>query len=451
MLPSRCDVLVVGAGPAGSACAHELARAGWDVLLVDQHVFPRDKVCGDGLIPDCHRALRHLGVYEQVAALWQPVGAVRCVAPLGHHVDVPAPLAVLPRKALDELLRQHAVAAGARFAAPWRFEAPLEATDRAEAHVEDRVENRMAQRVVGARLRQGNIAHEVRCDWVVLATGATQQAMLAAGLCERRTPSGMALRGYVQLAADAPRDLRATLDTMHIVSHKRLRGGYGWIFPAPDGRYNIGVGVSDSHHANGRKRDVNLRASFQDFCALHPPAKALLQHAQWVGDLKGAPLRYSLRGARRSRPGLLAVGEAIGSTYALSGEGIGKALETGILAARCLVAQRSDPDPAAGVDVAGVDVAGVDVAGVHAAGVHAAGADDPVCRSYQAAIDTLRPRFDLYERASQMGQRLWLLDVMIWRARHSERVRRGMAGVLQETSSPDRITHWRGLLRVLVE
>jgi flavin-dependent dehydrogenase len=53
-VPSSCDVLVVGAGPAGSACAQQLARAGFKVLLVDQHDFPRDKVCGDGLIPDAH-------------------------------------------------------------------------------------------------------------------------------------------------------------------------------------------------------------------------------------------------------------------------------------------------------------------------------------------------------------------------------------------------------------
>ena len=65
-LPERCDVLVVGAGPAGSACAQWLARAGFDVALVDQHDFPRDKTCGDGLIPDAHAALVRLGVHDQV-------------------------------------------------------------------------------------------------------------------------------------------------------------------------------------------------------------------------------------------------------------------------------------------------------------------------------------------------------------------------------------------------
>ena len=67
-LPASCDVLVVGAGPAGSAAAQLLARGGLDVVLIDQHVFPRDKACGDGLIPDAHEALRRLGVWDAVMA-----------------------------------------------------------------------------------------------------------------------------------------------------------------------------------------------------------------------------------------------------------------------------------------------------------------------------------------------------------------------------------------------
>ncbi|MBU6260317.1 MAG: NAD(P)/FAD-dependent oxidoreductase, partial [Burkholderiales bacterium] len=184
--PSRCDVLVVGAGPAGSACARQLATAGLDVLLADQHAFPRDKVCGDGLIPDSHAALRRLGVWDEVAALARHVGAVRCVGPRGGQVDVPGTLAVLPRRQLDHILVRAAERAGARLLAPLRFEAPL-------------VEG---GRVVGARLQAGprdqRQVHEIAARWVVLATGAVPQPLIAAGLCERHTPSGVALRGYVR-------------------------------------------------------------------------------------------------------------------------------------------------------------------------------------------------------------------------------------------------------------
>ena len=124
-LPLRCQVLVIGAGPAGSAAARVLALAGIDVLMVDQHPQGRDKICGDGLIPDAHAALARLGLLDQVMAKAQRVAHVGCVGPRGGRVDVPGHLAVLPRRELDRLLNQAAQDAGARFIAPARFEAPL--------------------------------------------------------------------------------------------------------------------------------------------------------------------------------------------------------------------------------------------------------------------------------------------------------------------------------------
>ncbi|HRD85981.1 MAG TPA: FAD-dependent oxidoreductase, partial [Rubrivivax sp.] len=102
--PLRRDVVVVGSGPAGSACAWSLARQGLQVLLVDQQAFPRDKACGDGLIPDALVALDRLGVLDEVLQQARQVPHVRCVGPRGGHVDVPGRLAVLPRRQLDHIL-----------------------------------------------------------------------------------------------------------------------------------------------------------------------------------------------------------------------------------------------------------------------------------------------------------------------------------------------------------
>ncbi len=107
-LPDACDVLIIGAGPSGSACATVLAGAGLQVCLVDQHDFPREKVCGDGLIPDAHAALARLGLLDEVMRHATRVSHVRCVAPRGGQVDVPGRLAVLPRRQLDLLLYRHA-------------------------------------------------------------------------------------------------------------------------------------------------------------------------------------------------------------------------------------------------------------------------------------------------------------------------------------------------------
>ncbi len=404
-LPSHCDVLVVGAGPAGAACALWLARAGVDTVLVDQHDFPRDKVCGDGLIPDAHHALQRLGVHAEVMAAAQASQHVACIGPRGGRIDVPGRVAVLPRRVLDDIVCRAAVRAGARLHTPWRFEAPL---DEGEC-------------VVGARLRRGDDVRELRARWVVLATGAVPQALLAAGMSRRRTPSGIALRGYVKNDAMAGR-----IKALEVVWHKRLSPGYGWIFPAPGGRFNIGVGIAHSHPARdgepAKMKDVNLRRVFDAFCAHYEPARELMRTGTLEGELKGAPLRCSLAGARFSRPGLLVTGEAAGSTYSFTGEGIGKAYETGLLAAESLLAQGAGvPD----------------------------GTADAVRTRYEAALVALQPRFDLYERANRVNAHPWLADLLIWRANKSERLLRRMAGVLEETSNPGNLVSARGLMKVL--
>ncbi len=393
--PAAVDVLVVGAGPAGSACAIELARAGHTVLLIDQHDFPRDKICGEGLIPDAHTALRHLGVLDAVLARAQPVAHVRCVAPRGGQVDVPGRLAVLPRQVLDTLLVQQAQRVGVSVRTPWKFDGLIESDGR----------------VRGARLRSAGDAAQVRevaTRWVVMATGAAVPALIKADLCERRTPTGIALRVHVH----AP-DLAERLTTMDVVWHRALRPGYGWIFPLGDGLFNIGVGAFFQRGESGD--GTNLHALFDAFTRVHAPARELMQQARWRGETKGAPLRCTLRGARLGRPGVLATGEAIGSTYDFSGEGIGKAMETGMLAAASIRKQAGDA---------------------------------AVLDRYQAAIAALQPRFDLYEKANQVNHHPWLADLVIWRARRSASVLRRMSGVLEETSNPGNLLSLKGLMRL---
>lgn len=400
-LPASCDVLVIGAGPAGSAAAIMLARAGLDVVLVDQHSFPRDKVCGDGLIPDAHHALDKLGVLAEVMRQARPSAFVGCIGPRGGRIDVPGQLAVLPRKQLDLILCQAAVEAGARMFAPLRFVAPIEE----------------GGSVVGARLQHGESTRELRARWVLIATGAVPQGLIAAGMSKRQTPSGVALRGYVRNP-----DMVGRITALEVVWHRALSPGYGWIFPCPDGVFNIGVGIADSHneHRDGKltKREANLREVMDAFQRVYAPARELMQGGTLLGALKGAPLRCSLDGARYTRPGLLVTGEAAGSTYSFTGEGIGKAMETAIHAAEAVLA-------------------GGDEAAVRAA--------------YEARLLALKPRFELYQRANVVNRRPWLTDFLIWRANKSERIVRRMSGVLNETSNPGNLVSLKGLWRALVE
>ncbi len=393
-LPAICDVLVVGAGPAGSAAATLLARGGLDVVLVDQHVFPRDKVCGDGLIPDAHRALRRLGVLDEVMAQAQPVTHAGLISPRGIRVDVPGTLAVLSRRNLDDIVCRGAVRAGARMFAPLRFVAPLE-----EAGV-----------VVGARLAHGEVERTLRCRWLVLASGAVPQALMACGMALRQGPSGVALRGYLKNEA-----MQGRIDKLEVVWHRAVAPGYGWIFPCRDGVFNVGVGVFTG-------RDVNLRVLFDAFTRVYPAARELVAGGHWLAPLKGAPLRTSLTGARFTRPGLLVTGEAAGSTYAFTGEGIGKAYETGMQAAEAVLQG------------------------------HACGENDAAVRAdYEARLAALQPRFSLYERANWVNRHPWLADLVLWRGTRSERVRRRMSGVLDESSNPGQLLTAKGFYRLFTE
>ena len=279
--------------------------------------------------------------------------------------------------------------------------------------------------VVGAQLRSGELSRELRAPWLVIATGAVPQALQLAGVCERRTPSGVALRGYVRNPAAVGR-----ITELEVVWHPQMKRGYGWIFPCPGGVFNIGVGVAHSHakrEAGDRQRgatmqEVNLRAMFDAFTRVHPHARELMAGGEWVGELKGAPLRCSLEGAQMSRPGLLVTGEAAGSTYGFTGEGIGKALETGMLAAEAVLEGRRLGWP-----------------------------EQRVRAHYEQQVRVLAPRYRLYEKANAVNDHPWLVDLLVWSARRSPRRLKRMSGVLEETHIPSSLMSPGAWWRLLFE
>src|SRR5688572_14004920 len=113
---SDWDVIVIGAGPAGGAAAASLASNGFRVLLVDRAKFPREKVCGDALVPEAIAALDRIGLKETITAHSITLPGYTLVSPSGSAVDLKSPVTLLQRRALDALLSAKAVANGAVFA-----------------------------------------------------------------------------------------------------------------------------------------------------------------------------------------------------------------------------------------------------------------------------------------------------------------------------------------------
>ncbi len=398
----KSDVLVVGAGPAGSAAALVLARAGLSVILADRHEFPRDKSCGDAMLPDAMGALTRLGVAERVLVRGLPLDVLSVHSPGGHRAEIRGRFASIPRRALDDLLRDEAVRAGARFLAPLRAEGPLTSGDA----------------VRGARFSgpRGETV-EIEAPVTILATGAAPGPLGAFGASARPDPDAFALRAYVE----APASLAAEHRLLSIAYEKGICPAYGWVFALPDGRFNVGAGWV---RPAGRRAEKppHMRALWRRFVDAFPAARDLLRASRAVEPVSGAPLRTSFGADAPGRRGLLVAGEAAGLTYPFTGEGIGKAMESGMLAAgileRRFAAHDGDP-PGAHIEYA------------------------------RAAASAYGARFVAYRTAQRWVASPRLCDLLCRRASRDGWTRRQVEGLVAETSDPRALFSPWGLARVL--
>jgi menaquinone-9 beta-reductase len=397
-VPSTYDALVVGAGPAGTAAAWALARAGRRVALVDRETFPRDKTCGDGLIPDSLGALDAMGLRDAVAREAVSSRALHIVAPSGEAVRLGGQFLCLPRVRLDALLLDAAVGAGAVLLPAMSVLRPIE---------ED-------QQVRGARFRSAAGDREVRARFTLLATGANATVTNAFGLATPLKPNAVAGRAYFQV----PASVAERHPHLSIVFERSLCPGYGWIFPGPGHRYNLGVGF----FTDGRGDATSLRQLWTRFTTMFGPAAELAAASEALTEFRGAPLRVGLQRATLGRRGLLVLGDAAAMTYPATGEGIGKAMESGLMAARLV----SDA-----------------LTGARRA--------ELVHRAYDADFRReFATRYSAYWTAQAWSSRPWLLNLLVSRANGGRFVRRELEALIAETGNPLRLFSVGGIIRAVL-
>ena len=324
-LPTRTDVLVVGAGPAGSAAAAWLARQGLETVLADAAVFPRDKTCGDGLTPRAIEELNRLGLTDWV--LTHGTNRGLRAAGFGQELMLPWPGGSLPdygsavpRTELDAKIREIALDSGAQ---------PVEGARAIDA------ERDSSGRVTAVvfKLKDTSL-HTISCNRLVVADGVRSPLGRILGReWHRGTAYGIAARCYVKSGRS---------DDSWISSHLELRGqqgeilsGYGWVFPLSDGEVNLGVGTLAT---SKRPANVQLRPLMEYYASqrrtewelgddLRMPTSALLPMGGAVSGVAGK--NWAL------------IGDAAGCVNPLNGEGIDYGLETGRVVAD-LMASRDD-------------------------------------------------------------------------------------------------------------
>ena len=312
----RADVVVVGAGPSGSAAAAWARRRGRDVLVIDSARFPRDKACGDGLTPRAVAELELLGLGPWLDGRIRHRGLRMSGFGADVEVDWPGPSfppmsSAVPRTELDDVIRRVAVDEGAEMLLGSK------AVD---------VAHDASGRVSVVTLGDGT---EIGCTELIVADGARSTLGRALGRTwHQQTVYGVAIRGYLA----TPRS-----DEPWITSHLELRSpegkvlpGYGWIFPLGNGEVNIGVGALAT---TKRPADMALRPLMSYYTGL--------RREEWgfVGEPRAGlsallPMGGAVSGV--AGPNWMLVGDAAACVNPLNGEGIDYGLETGRLAADLL-------------------------------------------------------------------------------------------------------------------
>ena len=306
-MDERFDVVVVGAGPAGSSAAREAARCGaGSVLLLERNAWPRDKVCAGGLSPPARRVLRRMGLWERVLPLGYAIRAARLRTPSGRELRVSGRRAslVVRRRRLDALLAEEAVSAGA--------------------------ELRSGCRAQGLLLDDGRV-RGVKVDGACIGARRVIVAGGAGTRCPCLPPPAERWLACLARYEGVPFDPH----TIELYFDPEIFPRYGWLFPESRRQVNVGLCLVRGAQA-GPPTGLGPRELLERFLCRSLGAR--MASARLLGRPRWHPILPSARILHRSLPGSLLAGDSLRLVNPFTGEGLSYALASGRLAGRLTAA-----------------------------------------------------------------------------------------------------------------
>lgn len=328
------DVLILGAGPGGATTALFLASMGIPCTLIDKASFPRDKVCGDALSGKVVEVLKKLDadLLQQLELRSEFLGSygVTFVAPGGGSLRVPFKKDIAANTPPPGFISRR-IDFDAWLIEKVRLQPLITLREQTEVRQYDRTEKGFR-----AIARSGEI---FEAGIIIAADGAGSTFTKdIAGLRAEPEHNCFGLRAYYKNVGGLDHQ---NFIELHFL--KEFLPGYFWIFPLPGGYANIGVGMRADVMSD---RKLNLKKEFEKIITSHPAVRMRFEQAEMIGDVKLHSLPLGSKKRPLSGDHYMLVGDAAMLIDPFTGEGIGNAMMSGMLAAqqvsRCIATQKYD-------------------------------------------------------------------------------------------------------------
>jgi menaquinone-9 beta-reductase len=321
------SVIIIGAGPAGAGSSFFLSKYGIPHIIIDKETFPRDKVCGDACSGKTALVINRanpewLSEILSDTQTFMPSWGITFVAPNGKPLDIPfttkrtsatrAPGFTAPRMVFDNFLFSKIASS---FASVYQGAA---VTDMGKE----------GDRVV-VQMQYNNEKFTITAPVIIGADG--DKSMVRKKFLSEHTAaktSAIGLRAYYEGVTGMHQE---NFIELHFL--KEVLPGYLWIFPLPNGQVNVGVGVLSERI---RDKKINLRQQMLDAISHNPQIAPRFANARLVGSIQGWGLPLAMHRQPMSGDNFVLVGDAASLVDPFSGEGIGNALYSGMLAAAAI-------------------------------------------------------------------------------------------------------------------